>query len=206
MKIRSAKAARAFALLSGLALSLCAASFPAEAETLTFDWSATAKGDSSLGYFPYTGSGTLTATVGASGDTVTNITGSFTTNTSGSPSTVAVTGLSSGSGDDLIFPIGTTFTSPSDYTSVANLDTNGLDFATTAGTILIFSFVTPSSSPTEATGNFYGESGGGFGVGLFNLTQTPVPATLPLLASGLGLLGYLAMQRKRSAKQAFAAA
>ena len=36
MKIRSAKAARAFALLSGLALSLCAASFPAEAETSDF--------------------------------------------------------------------------------------------------------------------------------------------------------------------------
>jgi hypothetical protein len=173
---------------------------------LTFDWTATAKGDSSLGYFPYTGSGTLTATVGPAGDTVTSVTGSFTSNTAGSPpSTITVTGLGS-NGDNLIFPIGSEFTSPSDYTSVANLDTNGLDFATTGSTILIASFVTPSSSPGEATGNFYYETGAGFGVGLFDLTPTPVPATLPLLAGGLVFLGYLALRRKQNEKQGFAAA
>ena len=77
MKIEFSKGAHAFALFSGLALSLCAVSFPAAAETLTFDWTATADRDSSFGDFSYIGSGTLTATVGAGGDTVTNVTRVF---------------------------------------------------------------------------------------------------------------------------------
>ena len=137
--------------------------------------------------------------------------GSFTTNSTNSPTTVAVTGFGDG---DLIFPIGTQFTGPPvvssgiTYTSVADLDTQGLAFDTTAGTITIFSLVAPNSSPSEATGNFYGETGGGlpFGVGHFDLTPTPLPATLPLLAGGLGFVGYLAKRRKQNTKQALAAA
>lgn len=37
-------------------------------------------------------------------------------------------------------------------------------------------------------------------------TTTPLPATLPLFAGGLGLVGYLTRRRKRSNKQIFAAA
>jgi hypothetical protein len=37
-------------------------------------------------------------------------------------------------------------------------------------------------------------------------TATPLPATLPLFAGGLGFVGYLAKRRKRNAKQALAAA
>jgi hypothetical protein len=37
-------------------------------------------------------------------------------------------------------------------------------------------------------------------------SATPLPATLPLFASGLGLVGYLAKRRKQRAKQALAAA
>jgi hypothetical protein len=144
----------------------------------------------------------------------------------------------------MIYPIGTTFTGPPvvtsgvSYTSVSNLDTHGLAFATTAGTFLIFSSVVPNADPTEATGNYYSQApaGGGFGVGLFNLTltppvgngnqgdnsqgdnnnsqgadflgnqsnadppATPLPATLPLFATGLGALGLLGWRRKRKAR------
>jgi hypothetical protein len=37
-------------------------------------------------------------------------------------------------------------------------------------------------------------------------TVTPLPATLPLFAGGLGFIGYLAKRRKQNAKQAIAAA
>ena len=39
-----------------------------------------------------------------------------------------------------------------------------------------------------------------------NLATTPLPATLPLFAGGLGFVGYLAKRRKQSAKHALAAA
>jgi hypothetical protein len=194
-------------LLAALALSL-AAVIPAKAATLTFDWSATAAGSAADGYFPFTGSGTLTVTTGAGGDLVTGMTGSFTSN-GGTVVTDTVTGVGPvGSGststDNLVFPIGTTFTGPpvvtsGSYTSVANLDTHGLAIDTTAGVFVIYSTVVPNASPSEATGNFYSQvpAGGGFGVGVFNLEQTPLPAALPLFASGLGGLGLLGWLRKR---------
>jgi hypothetical protein len=40
----------------------------------------------------------------------------------------------------------------------------------------------------------------------FDLDPTPLPATLPLFAGGLGLIGYLTRRRKQSGKQALAAA
>jgi hypothetical protein len=39
-----------------------------------------------------------------------------------------------------------------------------------------------------------------------DLSQTPLPATLPLFAGGLGFVGFLAKRRKQNAKQAIAAA
>jgi hypothetical protein len=36
--------------------------------------------------------------------------------------------------------------------------------------------------------------------------STPLPATLPLFAGGLGFVGYLTRRRKQSAKQVLAAA
>lgn len=41
---------------------------------------------------------------------------------------------------------------------------------------------------------------------LFSDTATPLPATLPLFAGGLGFVGYLAKRRKQNARQALAAA
>jgi hypothetical protein len=39
-----------------------------------------------------------------------------------------------------------------------------------------------------------------------SFSATPLPATLPLFAGGLGFVGYLAKRRKQNAKQALAAA
>jgi hypothetical protein len=51
-----------------------------------------------------------------------------------------------------------------------------------------------------------GDGGAGYFAANFEIAVTPLPATLPLFAGGLGLVGYLAKRRKQSAKQALAAA
>jgi hypothetical protein len=138
------KNVRAFVLGIGFALSLIATMLPADAASITFNWSATGPA-ASLGGFPFTGSGTLTATTGPGSDLVTNITGSFTNGVV----TDTVTGVGPLNAspvfmtDNLIFPIGTTFTGPPvvaagvSYTSVANLDIHGLAFNTNAGVFII---------------------------------------------------------------------
>jgi hypothetical protein len=83
------------------------------------------------------------------------------------------------------------------YVSSSNLDTHGLGFTIAAGTIDVFGFYQPNSTVTP--GNNYGEiAPGGFGVGTFSVSATPLPAALPLFASGLGFVGYLARRRKRA--------
>jgi hypothetical protein len=46
----------------------------------------------------------------------------------------------------------------------------------------------------------------GVGGGSCGVSATPLPATLPLFAGGLGFVGYLARRRKQKAKQSLAAA
>jgi hypothetical protein len=186
-------------------LALIIARAPADAATVTYDWTLTSPA-ASLGGFHFTGNGTLTATTGTGSYTVTGITGTVTDGTI----TEQITGLST-TGDNLLFPIGTSFTGPpitsGSYVSASNLDTTkGLAFTIAAGTIDLFGFFAPNA--TDVTpGNNYGQtSPDGFGVGTFALTATPLPAALPMFAGGLGLVGYLTRRRKRSGKQALAAA
>jgi hypothetical protein len=179
-------------LISGF-LTFAAAILPADATTVTYDWTLTAPSASSGG-FVWTGSGTLT---------VTSITGSVTNGTVTDP----ITGLATpGTFDNLLFPIGTTFTGPpvvtsGSYISASDLDTKGLGFTIAAGTVDVFGAYAPNS--TDVTpGNNYEETGpGGFGVGTFALTATPLPAALPLFAGGLGMVALLAGRRKRKAKR-----
>ena len=164
-------------LVLGLA-PLVAAVAPAHADSMVYNWTLTGPG-ASLGGVPQPGSGTLTATTGTNGDTVIGITGTL----GGS----AITGLTSFFGsDNVVFPEGTSF-----------LSTNGLAFTTASGvSVNIFSFFSQGSPPS---GNAYGEeiSGGGFGVGTFNLTPVPLPASWTLMLIGAGALGAFAVRRRK---------
>ncbi len=174
------------AVVIGGLLPFMVAVAPANASSVTYDWTLTGPA-ASLGGIPFPASGTITATVSThGGETVTGITGTIDGST--------ITGLAAG-GDNLLFPSGT---SP--------LDTSGIDFTTASGqTFNIFSFFAEGSPPS---GNAYGELGGGaFGVGTFTLTPvaaTPLPSTWGMMLLGLGVLGFMGY-RRRGNKMTFAA-
>jgi|GEM_PF-5717581 len=171
--------ARLFALPAVFALTTLAA------HADTFNWALTGP-DSSLGGFPETGSGTLTATLLSGNEwAISAITGTV----GGS----AITGLNSfNSSDNMLFP------------ESSILDTQGLSFETANGELInIFSFYSPSTVSIPAGNNFgeiIGGTGAGFGVGTFSVTQNspvPEPATILMLSTGLiGAAG--AMRRKLS--------
>lgn len=196
------------ALLLGSVLPIAMGMAPARAATLTFDWTLTSPASPAQGGVPSSGSGTITVTTGLGSDTVTAITGTLGGET--------ITGLAPigtlFNNDNLLFPIGTTFKGPpvvsgtTSYVSASDLDTKGVAVTTALGTFDIFGAYVPNA--TDVTpGNNYDEFGPtGFGVGTFALTATPLPATLPLFAGGLGFVGYLARRRNRSGKHALSAA
>lgn len=91
----------------------------------------------------------------------------------------------------------------------------------TLTTPINFATSTVSGIELTASPNYYGNNYNDMNLSLFedcgrdveqetftfnNVATTPLPATLPLLAGGLGFVGYLARRRKGSAKQTFAAA
>jgi hypothetical protein len=154
---------------------------PADATTVTFDWSLAGPA-ASLGGVPLSGSGTITATVGANGDSVTAITGSL--------GGIAINGPTSFFGsDNLLFPTGTT-----------PVDTSGIALALADGeSVNIFSFFAEGSTPS---GNAFGEytSGSGFGVGTFALSPvgaTPLPPTWTMMLVGLAGVGFFVYRRQQ---------
>jgi hypothetical protein len=186
---------------------------PVAAATVTYDWTLGVPSNVTSGGFAFTGSGTLTVNTGTGSDTVTGITGTV-TNTSNNavdPITMLAPTGTLNNNDNLVFPIGSTFvgppvtTSTTPYVSISNLDTHGLAFViatgpTTTATIAVFGFNVPNGTAPPPNSNPYGEfSPGGFGVGQFTLTPTPLPAALPLFATGLGTIGLLGWHRRRKA-------
>lgn len=157
----------AAALVIGITLLFAAS---ASATTVTYDWTLTGPTPGSGG-LPFPGSGTITATVGMSGDAISEVTGTI-------DGSAIIAPISFGGSDNLLFPTGTTF-----------VDTKGIAFDTAAGQdIWIFSFFAEGTPPS---GNAYGEETSdpnGFGVGTFTLTATPLPSTWSMMI--LGLCGF----------------
>jgi hypothetical protein len=170
-----------FARLLALPVALTLTTLAAHADT--FNWSLTGPA-ASLGGFPGTGSGTLTATQSSGDEWVINsISGIFDDST--------ITGLVKFEfSDNLLFP-DSTF-----------LDTDGLGFETANGTeINVWSAYAPGSTDITPGNNYseiVGGNNGGFGVGTFSLTPvapTPEPSAFALL--GTGLLGAAGVARRR---------
>jgi hypothetical protein len=195
---------RAAALIIGSTLPMASTVTPASATTLTLDWTLTGP-SAALGGFHFTGSGTVTVTTGASSYMVTGITGTVTDGTITDPITgLAPTGTLNGN-DNLLFPIGTTFVGPpvstTPYVSVSNLDPHGIAFFIAAGTIDIFGFNVPNTTPPpNPNNNNYGQlSPDGFGVGNFAVPGPIAGAGLPGLLFACGGLLLLARRRQKTA-------
>lgn len=83
------------------------------------------------------------------------------------------------------------------YELYLRIDTDATLFAGQASTIDGATFLQVISSEQTVGNDFTGNVA---------ISSTPLPATLPLFAGGLGFVGYLAKRRKRSTKLSLAAA
>jgi hypothetical protein len=170
------------AALATSAVLLAAAAAPANATSITYDWTVSGVGTSGE---VAPGAGTITVTPETNGaDPVTAITGQI--------AGVAITGLGSTSGgaDNLLYPNG----------SPTVLDLKGLALTTASGSLSIISQFQQGSTlePGEVNlDEFLGSAVGGFAVGNLTLAPVPLPASWTLLLLGLGGLGTVAL---RSAK------
>jgi hypothetical protein len=166
-------------------LSLAAAVAPANAASLTFDWTVSGVGTSGE---VAPGAGVVTVTSETNGaDPITAFSGEI--------GGTAITGLGaavSGTIDNLIYPNG----------SPTVLDTEGLAFTTASGSGRIFSFQAQGSTPSPGSVNLDGFTGlpSGFVVGNFDITPVPLPGSWTMLLLGVCGLGFLAS--RGSKKQA----
>jgi hypothetical protein len=149
------------------------------ASAVTFAWNTSGP----------SGSGTFTATYD-SGDqyTITDITGTFDGYTITALLTPGVVG-----NDNLLF-----------YPSTPQLDFNGVAFS--ASVYVFYIIFNPYIGDYIYEQDLASVNVGSGVVDSFAATPTPLPATLPLFAGGLGFVGYLVKRRKQNAKHAIAAA
>jgi len=138
---------------------------------------------------PGSGSGTFTITTGFNGDIITAMTGQIGGN--------AVTLLAPGTGgsDNLLFPIGTSFTGG---TSVLDLDTSGIAVSTTLGDYHIFGDGSPFSIGTVSGNDIFEIGPGGFGVGTLAVSAVPEPSTWAMMILGFCGIGFMAYRRKQN--------
>jgi hypothetical protein len=155
------------------------------ANAMPFDWSYSDGGSN-------VGSGTLDATLQSGNEYLV-------TSMSGTAEGFAITGFFSPGGfagnDDLIF-------SPSSQ----QLDESGISFAISNGDLINLFAEGPFEYLFFAPGGGEDETVITFSATPEGATATPLPATLPLFAGGLGFVGYLAKRRKQNGKQAIATA
>jgi hypothetical protein len=131
-------------------------------------------------------------TEASGGDTITAITGEIGGDTTGA--------LTSG-GDNLLFPVGSTFTiGKQTGTSVVALDTTGIFVSTSGGTFHLFGAGSPLSSSQTVQGNDIFESGpDGFLVGTLTLqAAVPEPSTWAMMILGFCGLGFTAYRRRQN--------
>ncbi len=175
------------ALVIASLLPLAAAVAPASASTITFDWTlGPAAGVTSGGIAK--GSGTLTANVGTSADTITAITGTIGGETiSGLEPTNILKGTAT-IPDNALFPKGSTF-----------LSTKGVGIEFTNGTGLLLWSDFAQGAQGANNNNAYsgqlvtatGTPGGSAGQGTFTLSPVPLPASWTMLLLGICGLGVL---------------
>jgi hypothetical protein len=186
MKLLGVVAAIAVTIVSAVLQS------SAHAATLTFDWSWDGGGG---GYGEFTGQGTLTAntTTNPNVDIVTSISGTWSAphNFAGAE-TLALSTYNFA--DNLIYP-----------SSSSLLDVHGIAIELSNGADVSILLTNSSNLPEYFTYDTYGtESFGSFS--LTQVSSSPLPAALPLFATGLGALGLLGWRRKRKNAAAFATA
>jgi hypothetical protein len=167
---------RTAALLVG---SLGAAITKASAGAATFDWTLSVPSNVTSGGFTYTGSLTATMT-GTPGVYIIN---SMTGEVNGNSVSLLAPGSFEGNSNQLLL------------NQPFLLGSNGFSLLVASiGDINVFTF------GGNGSGNDWGEFGptGAFaGVGVLQVAQTPLPAALPLFASGLGAIGFVGRLRKR---------
>ena len=102
--------------------------------------------------------------------------------------------------------VGTTV-SPNTFAYEANTNLANLTLPSSAPMILIANFEPPdpcfSGAACQASGPIvFFDQPVAIGTWTVTISETPLPAALPLLASGLGALGLFARRRKRKAAAA----
>jgi hypothetical protein len=201
------------------ALALCAASTATQASTITATWTGSIRDDAvdsgDFGAVP-PGAGTIGSLPGGTAFTLTSV---FDTSTYSTPGAGIVDQLTGGSatlsinGHDVLFN-----QSPATF-QVDQYGSLKLFIGDTANTFLSMSFYSgnpftsvltlPGSQgcngvPADGycSGSFEivpGYSGATLVASQLDVAKTPIPATLPLLASGIGGLGFAGWRRRKMA-------
>jgi hypothetical protein len=178
----------------------------ASAAEVEFDWSITSPGSST----ELSGSGTLEATETTSTSGV-YLVSSFSGTVNGDAVALIPAGVDLANDNLLYFPA-TSNTAPNGTAcgTACQLDDNGLAFSVSNGTggeVNIFEFGNPMNTNCDVGGGAAecGQNSGDFpgsttfSASLATVSATPLPAALPLFATGLGAMGLFGWRRKRKA-------